>query len=42
MKLSKGLMDDLEKRCQERQMRFKHDSLTAQCIFPKLSKGHCG
>ncbi len=38
MKLGKALMDDLEKRSQDRQMTFKHDSLTVQCIFPKLSK----
>jgi hypothetical protein len=38
IKLGNSLMDDLEKRSQERQMTFKHDSLTVQCIFPKLSK----
>jgi hypothetical protein len=38
VKLAKSLMIDLGVNSQERNMRFKHDSLTVQCIVPKLSK----
>jgi hypothetical protein len=31
-------MKDLDRRSEERTMRFKHDTLTVQCIIPKLSK----
>ena len=37
-KLARRLMVDLKKNSEERTMRFKHDSLTVQCIVPKLSK----
>ena len=36
--LARKLMLDLDEKSQVRQMRFKHDSLTVQCIIPKLSK----
>jgi len=31
-------MMDLQRNSEEKQMRFKHDTLTVQCIFPRLSK----
>jgi hypothetical protein len=31
-------MDDLDRNSENRQMKFKHDSLTVQCIIPKKSK----
>ncbi len=31
-------MNDLNKNSQQRRMRFSHDTLTVQCIFPKISK----
>ena len=37
-KLAKDLMIDLQEKSDERRMRFRHDTLTVQCIFPKLSK----
>jgi len=36
--LSKKLMVDLSANSLERHMRFSHDTLTVQCIIPKLSK----
>jgi hypothetical protein len=35
---SSKLMKDLNARSGHRKMDFQHDSLTVQCIFPKLSK----
>ena len=32
------LMEDLKRNSEERVMKFKHDSLTVQCIIPKRSK----
>ncbi len=32
------LMDDLRKTSENKIMRFSHDTLTVQCIFPKKSK----
>jgi hypothetical protein len=37
-KLATALMDDLRKNSEHRTMRFRHDSLTVQCLYPKLSK----
>jgi len=37
-KLGDQLMEDLADNSEERRMRFAHDSLTVQCIMPKLSK----
>lgn len=37
-RLAESLMNDLQKTSESRKMRFKHDSLTVQCIFPKKSK----
>jgi len=31
-------MVDLAAKSEERRMRFAHDTLTVQCIFPKYSK----
>lgn len=31
-------MNDLQMHSEDRTMRFKHDTLTVQCIFPKASK----
>ncbi|HSW62118.1 MAG TPA: DNA methyltransferase [Dissulfurispiraceae bacterium] len=36
--LAGGLMDDLQKNSEQKKMRFSHDTLTVQCIFPKQSK----
>jgi len=36
--LSTSLMADIEKNSSERIMKFSHDTLTVQCILPKLSK----
>jgi hypothetical protein len=36
--LAGKLMEELKRNSVERQMNFKHDSLTVQCIIPKLSK----
>jgi len=38
LKLAKELMEDLRKNSENRTMRFKHDTLTVQCIHPKASK----
>ena len=38
MKLARALMGDLEAHSEERTMRFQHDTLTVQCIYPKASK----
>ncbi|HTW24459.1 MAG TPA: DNA methyltransferase [Candidatus Baltobacteraceae bacterium] len=37
--LAAELMADLKANSENRTMRFKHDTLTVQCIFPKHSKG---
>ena len=31
-------MQDLERNSVDRGMRFQHDTLTVQCIYPKMSK----
>ncbi len=36
--LARELMQDLRKNSEDRQMRFKHDTLTVQCILAKHSK----
>jgi hypothetical protein len=36
--LVEALMSDLKKNSVERTLRFKHDTLTVQCIYPKASK----
>ena len=36
--LADELMNDLRKNSEERQMKFRHDTLTVQCILPKHSK----
>lgn len=36
--LAKRLMDDIRAHSEIRKMRFKHDTLTVQCILPKYSK----
>ena len=36
--LGDKLMSDLKANSEERYMKFKHDSLSVQCIFPKKSK----
>ena len=38
MTLGKRLMRDLADHSVERRMKFSHDTLTVQCIIPKLSK----
>ena len=38
VKLAADLMRDLERNSVERTMRFSHDKLTVQCIYPKASK----
>jgi hypothetical protein len=38
LKLARTLMDDLQRNSENRTMRFKHDTLTVQCIYPKSSK----
>ena len=38
MHLASALMTDLKKKSETRKMRFKHDTLTVQCIYPKASK----
>jgi hypothetical protein len=38
VKLARNLMDDLQKNSENRTMRFQHDTLTVQCIYPKSSK----
>ena len=37
-KLGARLMEDLQRNSMDRQMRFQHDTLTVQCIYPKASK----
>ena len=37
-KLATALMEDLQEHSENRTMRFKHDTLTVQCIYPKVSK----
>ena len=36
--LADALMNDLRRNSEERQMKFKHDTLTVQCFLPKHSK----
>lgn len=38
VKLAEELMADIQANSEERTMRFSHDTLTVQCIVPKLSK----
>jgi len=38
VKLATDLMEDLKEHSENRTMRFKHDTLTVQCIYPKASK----
>ncbi|MBI4469786.1 MAG: SAM-dependent methyltransferase [Acidobacteria bacterium] len=38
LKLGQALMLDLQKNSSNRTMRFQHDTLTVQCIYPKASK----
>jgi hypothetical protein len=38
LELARTLMDDLQKNSENRTMRFQHDTLTVQCIYPKSSK----
>jgi hypothetical protein len=38
-RLATALMKDVDKQSDRRSMKFKHDSLTVQCIIPKRSKG---
>ena len=38
LELAQTLMSDLQKNSVNRTMRFQHDTLTVQCIYPKLSK----
>lgn len=38
LKLARTLMDDLQRNSENRTMRFHHDTLTVQCIYPKSSK----
>jgi len=37
-KLAEQLSSDLRKNSKSRTMRYKHDTLTVQCIIPKKSK----
>lgn len=39
--LAPKLMEDLQRNSELRNMRFSHDTLTVQCIRPKLSKSIC-
>jgi hypothetical protein len=38
LKLAYILMQDFQKNSESRIMRFQHDTLTVQCIYPKTSK----
>jgi hypothetical protein len=38
IRLANNLMIDLKKNSEIKRMQFRHDVLTVQCIFPKLSK----
>jgi hypothetical protein len=38
LELASSLMADLRKNSENRIMRFSHDTLTVQCIYPKASK----
>ena len=38
MSLGERLMADLSANSVERRMKFSHDTLTVQCLIPKLSK----
>jgi Eco57I restriction-modification methylase len=38
VELSQKLMKDIDEKSEERKMRFKHDTLLIQCIFPVKSK----
>jgi hypothetical protein len=37
-RLAEALMSDLRKNSVTRTMRFRHDTLTVQCMYPKASK----
>jgi hypothetical protein len=38
VELAQKLMQDIDENSEERKMRFKHDTLSIQCIFPAKSK----
>jgi type I restriction-modification system DNA methylase subunit len=38
VELAQKLMQDIDEKSEERKMRFKHDTLLIQCIFPAKSK----
>jgi len=38
LRLAEELMEDLKRNSKTRTMRFQHDTLTVQCIYPKASK----
>ncbi len=38
IEIARKLMSDVEEKSENRRMRFKHDALYVQCIFPKRSK----
>jgi hypothetical protein len=38
IRLAQRLMQDIDEKSEERKMRFKHDTLSIQCIFPAKSK----
>jgi hypothetical protein len=38
VELAKSLSNDLNNNSEDRKMKFSHDTLTIQCIFPKQSK----
>ena len=38
VRLAEELMEDLDRNSEERQMKFSHDTLKVQCVFPKYSK----
>jgi hypothetical protein len=38
VRLAGTLMRDLQRNSSNRRMKFQHDTLTVQCIYPKMSK----
>jgi len=38
LKLANALMEGLDRSSVDRKMRFQHDTLTVQCIYPKVNK----
>ncbi|HLA81866.1 MAG TPA: hypothetical protein VJP78_09680 [Thermoleophilia bacterium] len=38
LELAEGLMADLKRNSDEKRMEFSHDTLTVQCVYPRLSK----